>query len=269
MKKLNIFLAALVVTVFAPAASAYIPPSQFIVKTIAKKHAGIKGLRVWGKVTGTRPGETVPSLVFKTVSVYQPGTGVMRVWIQDEKGLELFAAEKNRSAEQFSPLWQLLVDDNADLIMKRLKEVGLPIKTEAELLALPDEAARQTAEEQRLKRLKNVPAWVTGAEDSAPQLWVEKDTFVPLRLWYSKPGSADIVLENTRYAREVPFPRLLKFNAQGFGYELQEEVSDVRLVGEHDLKELKGALKAGFTEAGNASAPELKDAIRIYLETIR
>src|SRR5690606_38200329 len=55
------------------------------------------------------------------------------------------------------------------------------------------------SEETRIKRWKSTLAWVFGKQDSGRQLWIEKDSFLPLRLMAS--ASREVQFEKYRFMK--------------------------------------------------------------------
>jgi hypothetical protein len=125
----------------------------------------------------------------------------------------------------------------------------------------------------RLARWNSSIAWVIGApEAGSAQLWIEKDSFMPLRLIAPpRPESdssdlVDLQFEGQRHYREFPFPRVI-VAIQKKQPLLRDEAQDVTIT--LDAAEFRTPLVPGFTEAGNAAPGALRDLIQKYFEVVR
>lgn len=249
---------------------AYVPPSSFIIKSTAAKHGGIKGVKVRSQVT-VMEGEKPGSVRFKAITHYNPSTGVLRAYAYDERGQKLYAVE--RRDDSATPADALLFWRDENKVAAVLKARGIPIRTEDELGKMKDEDERRLSENSRLARWNSATAWVIGAPELAsPQVWIEKDTFLPLRLIAaSRPdaGASDLVdlqFEGQRHHREFPFPRVI-MAVQDKQLLFRDEVQDISIT--LDAAEFRAAVTPGFTEAGNSSPGSLRDLIQKYFEVLR
>ena len=156
------------------------------------------------------------------------------------------------------------------LIEIALKARGLPVQLEDELVKMKDEDERRASEDERLTRWNAAVAWVIGgSKDGDPQLWIEKDTFLPVRLIASpQPESdpVDLTFEGTRYYHEFPFPKAIVAVKRKAPL-LRDEVIDVSLALE--TAEFKGTVVPGFTELGNIAPGPLHDLVQKYFEIVR
>ncbi len=251
---------------------AYIPPSQFIMKTMVQKRAGLKNVRLRSTVTlyeGERPGP----IKFKQVSWFVPAENLFRVWITDDQDRKLAVVE--RGTKNWSPVSALLLETQPADLANVLKGRKIPIKTEDELLQLSTEEARREVELTSLQRWKGQPAWVIArAAKSGPQLWMDKDNFVPLRFIFDRPtdgDSVDVRFEGLRLQKDLPMPRALVAHKLGSETPLfREELSEVSVNMDAGAFKLPPppAKAAGFTELGQQSSPELQGLIQKYFETL-
>lgn len=258
---------------FSVPALAYVPPSAFIVQGIAKKHAGIKGARVKTVVTAME-GESPGSARFKTVTHFNPATGVLRAYALDDSGQKLYAVE--RRSDSATAADALLFWPNAKSLALALKAKGVPIRTEEELAKTQDADERRANEELALARWNGKVAWVIGKDGGGrgdragkPQLWVEKDAFIPLRLIAPTAGDSSLAileLEGTRLHHEFPFPRAITL-VRGKTPVLRDETQDVALA--LDAGEFRSALVPGFTEAGESAPSAVRELIQRYFESVR
>jgi hypothetical protein len=262
-------------------ALAYIPPSGFILKSMATKRAGTKEIRVKSVVTALE-GERALPVHFKVTTVYNPQTGALRSFASDDANQRLYGVERflgGKSERRVEPLTTadaLLFASHPAVVAESLKSKGIPVRTEEELLQLPTEEERLGAETEWLARWNGGYAWVIGKEsrkalaDRVPQLWVEKDTFLPVRLIFApKPNEpfVELSFESYRHFHEFPFPRLTTLSRKA-GAVLKDEVQDVAFASE--LPEFKAPLAAtGLTDAGNAASSELRELIVQYYENVR
>lgn len=252
-------------------ALAYVPPSEFIVKTWAQKHAGPKGVRTRSIVQAVEGDKPVGPKLKLTV-IYRAEDGVLRSIASDEQNQVLFMSEGGEP-RGLHALTELLYDSNFSRVASALKKQGVPVKTSRELLELPEESERLAAESATLSlgRVKRQIAWVIGkrdgSSDAANQLWVEKDTFQPLKF---KMDSHEVLFESYRNYRDFPFPKTMTWNeakveAKTF---MREELVDL-VVNPPELAQLSKPITHGYTEAGNSASSEIRDLIQKYFEKAR
>lgn len=249
---------------------AYVPPSFFIVKSTAAKHGGIKGVKIRSMVT-VMDGEKPGAVRFKAITHYNPNTASLHAYAYDERGQKLYAVERREDSATGADALLFWRDENK--MAAALKARGIPIRTEDEMTKMRDEDERRLSEVARLARWNSANAWVIGGTESdSPQLWVEKDTFLPLRLIAApRPESStseivDLQFEGQRYYREFPYPRVV-VAVQGKRPLFRDEVQDVTIT--LDPAEFRTGLTPGFTEAGSSAPSALRDLIQKYFEVLR
>jgi hypothetical protein len=249
-------------------AAAYVPPSQFILKKIAVRKTDLKTARVRSTVVAW-DGEKPTFTRFKEVISYHAATRTLRsVALHDVENVELYVEEKRGVA--LNPLELLLFDSQLKTLTDGMKAAKLPVRAEEELLRLGTEEERRSVETSSFARIGGAFAWVIGRKDKwDPQLWVEKDSFLPLRLiWNSEEGLTDVRMEKFRFSREVPYPRVVTGANKGGSVWMQAELAEFAL--NADLPELKKpASVMGFTDAGRSSPGALRDFIQRYYGTLR
>jgi hypothetical protein len=251
---------------------AYVPPSQYIVKSMTTRRMGLKVVRIRSQVVAL-DGDKPTDVHFKATTVYSAQTQTLRSWATDSADKELYRIE--RKAPQFLPADALLFELNPQQVAKNLKDRGIPIKTEEELLLLKDEEERRAAETERLVRWKGQLAWVIGPTDpkdkTSPQLWVEKDSFFPARLIADiRDTFADIRFEGFRLYRELPYPRTIYLARKDDTLVLRDDLVEINV--NPSPKELKFPVATGpdgFTDEGNAAPGKLRELIRQYYELVR
>ena len=264
------FFTAWALSISSLPAWAYVPPSAFIVKGIAGKHAGIKGLRIKTLVTAME-GEKLSSTRVRTVTHFNPQTGVIHAYALDENNQKLFAVERRN--ETATGADALLFWSSPRNLALALKARGVPVKTEEELGSIEDADERRGIENTGLGRWNSKIAWIIGAKKSESQLWVEKDNFLPLRL-IAPPSVAsggdeslvELEFEGQRTFREFPFPRAIVVRRNKDTL-LRDEVQDVALT--LDVAEFRGTFTPGFTELGKSASSGVKDLIQRYFEMVR
>ena len=240
---------------------AYIPPTHFIIKTLAAKHTGFKGVRVKSTVTAYE-GEKAVSTRFQETTFFDPSSGSLRSVAIDDAGKELYIAE--RKGSELLTGDALLFEPNGETLGKILRAHGVPVQV----------GSLSTGEEQSnewLTRWNAAIAWVIGFEKPnqkwKAQLWIEKDTFLPLRILLDqRENPTELRFDNYRFYREFPFPRAVMLVNKA-GTALRAETSEVTLINE--AKESKSTGRAGFTDAGNSAPSSLRDLVRQYYEAVR
>lgn len=250
-------------------AEAYVPPGNFIVKSLSQKHASAKPVKLRAFVTawdGTQPNATR----FKEAAVFNPTTRTLRsVAIDPTTGKALFAIER-RISEMALPS-VVLFDSNTHSLIAEMKAHGIAVKSEEDLLQLRTEDERIAGDTTWLGRIGSQPTWVIGKHDKAsPQLWVEKDTFLPQRTLFSTSsvGPVEVSFESHRTHQEFSYPKLIVVQLKGT-VALKTEVSELSIGAAEGWPEFKGAPASGWTEAGNAAPEPLRNLIQAYYQIVR
>lgn len=199
-------------------AYAYIPPSQFILKNWAAMHARAKVVRVKVKIQNVEAGRNIdPPLYFHLI--YESEPQLVHTWVTQGPDINLYATE--RRLDQCGPLLQTLLADNSIQLGMALKEKGIPVFLEPDLLKLSTEEERRKAEKLSLMRISDGIAWVIGRNESGknlPRIAFKKDSFLPVFISV-KVGSAHLFqetrIETFRFIDEYPFPRALEYWRDG------------------------------------------------------
>ncbi|MBL7714538.1 MAG: hypothetical protein JNL01_03655 [Bdellovibrionales bacterium] len=280
------FIAAFSVLLSASSAFAYVPPSQYILKSWVKSRNSVGVFRVRSNVIAYDNGKPTES-TFRQLTVFDPKTKSLRARAYDLSGRELYSVERripdavsatNGGGDHLPVVGALLFDRDLDGVSAILRSGGIPIRTEAELVQMKDENERRASEVQSFARYRGAVAWVIGPGVSDlvwPQLWFEKDGFLPIRLIQkSEEGTVDVKFEAFRFSGPVGFPGVVSVGTASKAKEedprliwFKEEVTEFTTAG--DPKELKGSGSAGFTSEGNQVEGRLKDAIRRYFSVLR
>lgn len=253
---------------FSPEARAYLPPSQFLVKTIANKRVAPKGVRAKTVVTSIEADQPT-STHFKVTTVAHADRGVLRSFVFDDAGQQLYAHERKMGAStgdltlgEIST--EVLFDSNTERLISVLRAAGIPVLREADA-----QAEQSPAETMFLARWKKTVAWVIGPrKDFKAQLWIEKDTFLPIRLVWDGSNPRELQFEGFRFTSEFPFPRAIAFVQDG-NLRFREELTEVSVNPVADIKAFAQPITPGFTEAGNNAPDAVKELIRRYFEVLR
>lgn len=264
---------------------AYIPASGFMLKNIMNKRTQAKSVRLRSTVSAME-GARVTEVQFKQLTVFDATTRVLKSHAYDSAGVELYSVERKfpdtftaqnaRAGEMLPTVSSLLMDVNPEAAGAMLRQAGIPIRTDAELLQMKDEDERRASEISSLARVRNQVAWVIGPGPKDlmwPQLWIEKDGFLPLRLiMRSEEGMVDLRFEAFRFQGGYAYPgavtvyKASKSEQEKVGL-LRDELVEVSLAA--DPKELKASTVNGFTDAGNSTDSSIRDLIRRYYNIVR
>jgi hypothetical protein len=185
----------------ASIAQAYVPPSFFVIRSLGHKHANLDEGRFRSKVTFYRRSGEVAYTVNETLTLPDPDHAIIR--LADLAGNELarvvrkLGGKGSESVER-PALYDLLYVRDAGNIFEHLRKLGLPLKTETSLYqekeaAMPYKPETTVALERLEGRVAVVVSDRSRGKD-APALWVEKDSFLPLRaLLPSASDSGDLL----------------------------------------------------------------------------
>lgn len=251
MKRLPFFLILLVGLNFS--ASAYIPPSNFQIAQLVKKHRGLKSLRVKTRITGT-------GTQIREIGYFDAATRVWKARFLDQNDRELYAFERKLGAND-SLASLLIFETNPTTLMNGLKNAGIPVVTEAELLALPGEPERQAAEKTSIGRLDKKIGWVIG--EGVPSLWILKDEFVPLKLSYA---GMEVRFEETKSVRDFPYARSISLY-RGGEFVLKGEAMEV--IAGPDLSDMKAISVQGLPAIPSTLSSEERSLIEQWVQWVR
>jgi hypothetical protein len=210
---------------------------------------------------GGRPGAPVR---FKEVLVFSEGQN-LRSWALDDANEVLFYQEKG--LKEWSLPTQLLMSSDAAHLGSLLKQSGVPMVIPTRSV----EAELKEMEQESLVRWKETFSWIISEkpiQSRRPQLWFEKDTFLPLRLFYSPNHDSriyEVSFENFR--KDSSFPRSTDLRSAGGKTLLTSQVLESTPLVDA-TKNFRG-VSHGWTPAGDAASAELKDLIRLYYEGLR
>jgi len=251
--KTRYILIAIACTGIIGTASAYIPPSNFQISTLAKKHKNLKSIRIKTRITG-------PSGQVREIGYFDAKTQIWKARFLDQNDREIYAFERKLGiTDSLASL--LIFETSPNAIMSALKTAGIPVVTETEILALPDENARRGAEKNSIGRLDKKVGWVIGEGNSS--LWVLKDDFVPLKL---VAGGAEIRFEETKFMRDFPYPRAISIY-KGTDFVLKGEAMEVIM--NPDLADMKAIQVTGIPAISSAIPSDERALIEQWVQWIR
>jgi hypothetical protein len=243
---------------------AYIPPSQFVIKTWVHKHQGSKNLRLKTLVTAIENDKPTGVGFRETLWIHSDNLSFKGI-ASDDQDRKLFRFE--RTGGNASLISRLLLSRDVHDVTHQLRGVGIPIRTEDELLRLKTEADRRKAESQSLMRWNSGFSWVIGQpEDSQGQLWIEKDTFLPVKLVYTgaKDGARyELRFENYRFFRDFPYPRVTQLYRNGT-WIFSSQLVDLSI--EPESVASRGT---GLTDMGRSAPSGVKDLMQVYYDVFR
>ncbi len=254
---------------------AYIPPSEYIVKSMLQKKAGLKMIRTRGTVMALTAEGGLTGARFIEEALFDSASGVLRSTALDETGRELYSVERQlgqptADREPRTLVSLLLFESRPGPLLNELRRWDIPVREEEELLKLPTEVERRAAEQTFFGRQKLpsglLVSWVIG-DRSSNQLWVQKDKFVPARLLLRTGDAHDIQFDSYQITREVPMPRVMLVS-KGKEQVLREEIQDIT-INSAELIETKKTVANGFTEIGDSAESEIRDLIRRYYSVLR
>lgn len=195
-----------VLLVLSSAAFAYVPPSFFLVRMLARKHVNIDSGTFKSKVTlYKRNGEILASL---TESMSLTNSESANIKLYDMNGMEIARRTRklsaSKSGEVSRPLtYDLTLSKDGTSIFDHLKALGLPVKTEAALYSEKDGTLPYKPEVAiSLSRLDRTTAIVLGdkaAKADSASIWFEKDSYLPLRAFIPAQGDPGSVSDQIEY----------------------------------------------------------------------
>lgn len=251
----------------------YIPPSQFLMKTWFTKHSG-KNIKISSSVNGYEGTEQATgSISFKETLHFHPQTKLLRSLATDETGKKLFSLEKN--LDTLAPIAQFLLGSDFKEVSLLLKSRGVPIKTDEDFAPLKTEPEKLALESESLGRWQGKVAWVIGPTgqdlkvDTGPQLWFEKDSFLPLRLIYLEskdPNSrssslVEFQFDQYKITSEFAYPRIIHVLKN------KKKIFSVQLLDMTVESEKLGHLPKSLAE--NSSPEGVMSLIQLYYDTLR
>lgn len=265
MTRLGLF--PLFVSFFSLPVFAYLPPPSFLIKSMVAKRTGLKTLRITSQVVAIEDGKPT-NRKFKSVTYYNPRTQTMRSQALDEMGVELFGVEKKSDALPLAI--EVIYDPSFSTVLGALKKSDILTTTEGATDSedsIGGKSGEVISGQALLRRWNGSIAWVLAPKvkadsSEASQIWIEKDTFLPLRI---QSGDQDLQFSKYRYSQDLPSPRKISLGNRSGVLILEESILEVLVNGSSDVEPPKVA--SGYTDAGNLS--DQKELIRKYYAALR
>lgn len=249
---------------------AYIPPASFILHEVAKKHTDYTAIRVRSNIVALDGNGNPTGLKLRETTFMNSRDGVLKSWVIDETGKLLYSIERvpgvASKSMKIPVVSEVLFDTNSVRMASVLKSAGIQIPHGKD--------ANSTAENtggslMSLHRWNHGVAWVLGKE---AQLWIEKDTFIPVRVIAPPRMESqlyDFQMENFKRYDELAYPRLGTLYEVGkkapiLKVELVDLIMEPNLPASEIPKE-----REGFTEAGKFASSQARDLIETYYRLIR
>lgn len=251
-----------------PVTWAYVPPAAFIVKTFVSKHNTGKGVLIRSNLKI----EDLPSL--KILHLYHADHGILRSTLLDEGGQVIYRHQKALTITPVSfdvpvdAIGALLLDSRSRQVIQFLKRKKLLAAEEVK----PSEGTAPF-----LARWNKTIAWVLRPlpdRSQVPQLWIEKDTFLPLR-WK---GQQEIEFQNYRPYKDFFYPRVISGFTGSSALEekkifFKEEVTDLRVnppeLAEFDKPSARIESHGEFTSSAESLSSSARSAIQRYFDEVQ
>jgi hypothetical protein len=258
-------------TVVAAAAWAYIPPAPYILHEVAKKHTSYTSIRVRTNIIGLDSNGNPSGVRLRETTVSNSKEQSLHSWVTDETGkvlyhVERFAASNAKSAKM-SVVAEVLFDNNSVRLGNSLKSAGITFPR-GKSSTTGDDASG--GDKLTLRRWNRSAAWVFG---KTAQLWIEKDTFIPVRVIAPGAGDSqllDFQMENFRQYDELAYPRLATlYEAAKKVPLLKAELMDLALDPGQAALAVPKERAEGFTEAGQSAPAPIRELIETYYRLIR
>ncbi len=177
---------------FSVSSFAYVPPMDYSLGNLIKKRSSLKTIRIRTRIKGD-------GAQFKETLWYDAATKRIRAKIFDESDQLLFAYEKKTTSGMNAAF--LTLETQLSSFSGALKANGFPV----------GEAAATS--EKPLGRVKNLLGWIYAGKRQ--ELWVQKDEFTVLKWVSEESGKVEVVFEDTRLSRDLPYPRMITLTQDG------------------------------------------------------
>lgn len=257
-------------------AHAYIPPSFFVIRSIAKKHAVVEEGRFRHKVTFYKSNGDVLKTLSETVLMTDSDNAIVQ--LSDENGNPVATRTRKlvgtRTDEINRPVTYdlLLMKDGAN-IFSHLRQLGLPLKTEGDLYAekegalpyKPESTVALVRYDRRLAIVVSDSETKSASDVKTPQLWVEKDSFLPLRAVFPSAPEAGVSSEPLEFKfsgyqvyKGLLYPRVMQIYRRGELW-VKAETQEVQLTAGS-----RPEIKNNADIDGN-----VKDALEMYFKWVR
>lgn len=245
---------ALIAGFAAASASAYVPPSYFMLQNMTRNRAKVRGLRVRTRILGA-------SVQLRETLWLDYKTRTLKARLFDAQDREIYAYEKKLNGDGAIGS-QLLFGQGPETIAKILVERGVPVVLPEELAKAPTEEEKRALEKTRIGRVDgqvrgaygNQVGWVIGT--ATPAFWVLKDDFAPMRLQVRARGDDyDLRFEETktihdfRYARAISLYRDKELVLKGEAIEVSvnPDLADMKMIAVQGVPVIPSSLDSATT----------------------
>ncbi len=169
-------LASFLALAFSPSAHAYLPPAFFVYSKVVE------------------PKAKAPPITGVALTIARPQAG------GTEEILGTYALTEWKNSSGGWPTLSLIFDGDQDALIRSVSSFGLPVLKETELLRIEKEKVNSMKDPPRpfyrtdpnmtLKRTRQTYAWVHGNKESGKAVWIEKESFLPLKVTGPCPPAA-------------------------------------------------------------------------------
>ena len=278
----NLLIGLVALMAGAGASLAYIPSSYFIVKSWVDLHQKNKqqNLKVVSKISvldqaGAQQ-DYVPS--FKEVMIYYPRSETMRSWALDDAGQVLYHRESKQTSWSL-PQSLIFVTEIRSLI-QALSEFQIPVLNESSVAQFALDSERLKIDQMSLMRFNEKVSWVIAQKNkkkldsSQTQLWMEKDTFLPLKVVFKGAKNQEFRQvqfdwDDSSVQKVALYPKLTTLLSEDSKVLLRSKLVELSKFSEGSEQELIKHREQGFTSDGEAVSAELKALIKLYYDSIR
>ncbi|GEM_PF-913229 len=278
----NLLIGLVALMAGAGASLAYIPSSYFIVKSWVDLHQKNKqqNLKVVSKISvldqaGAQQ-DHVPS--FKEVMIYYPKTEIIRSWALNDTGQILYHEEFKQTSRSL-PQSLIFVTEIRSLI-QALSEFQIPVLNESSVAQFARDSERLKIDQMSLMRFNEKVSWVIAQKNkkkldsSQTQLWMEKDTFLPLKVVFKGAKNQEFRQvqfdwDDSSVQKVALYPKLTTLLSEDSKVLLRSKLVELSKFSEGSEQELIKHREQGFTSDGEAVSAELKALIKLYYDSIR
>ncbi len=257
---------------------AYIPPSFFVVRQMARKHSDVVNTRFVNRITffkGTTPLGSPLEETIQVISDNKIHTSIRNSSGHAVTSIEriLSSAKDNNAARYGLPiLYSLQFISNSALVADHFRQLGINIKSQGQLYGDKDPTREdlpyKMESSMALTRFNNRTAIVLNGDGRSltpPQVWVEKDSYLPLRAIIKPEGESEVLdIQPRLYQvyKSTLFPSVIDVFKGGvlwvrIEHSKAETISSgkfERSEHSHDYQEISG---------------DLKDELKLYFKWIR
>lgn len=262
-------------------AQADIVPSFYMLRKMADKRSGIKGVKVVTRVKELSEGNPT-GVEFKQITTFDEKSGLLRSWALDESDKTLYYMERKLGtgtthSSAVGPISNpILFQSHVVPLVRALIASGVPVRTEIELSSMKDEEERRATERTALRRQGKIPVWSIGKAGDTAHLWIEKDGFLPIKWWLpakvdapeSKPAQEEFLYSQNKSVSGFFYPQELIYYVAGKALIREELVSFTPgFLQPHAANESPSSI--GMTELGKTADDRLRELLGSFYSHVR